>query len=140
MLRGEQNTGDRARRNRQKSRPTVAGAEHVRKPSACGLNAHCYWSLRQDGKDARSATKQLVGLSVADKNELLFQHGLNFNELPSWQRRGIGLHWQEYEKPSENQITGGTVVAKRRKIVHEYNLPMRDEYSEYVRSILASVS
>jgi tRNA(His) 5'-end guanylyltransferase len=30
------------------------------------------------------------------KNELLFQHGINFNDLPTWQRRGVGLYWQEY--------------------------------------------
>jgi len=30
-------------------------------------------------------------MSIAGKNELLFQHGVNFNDLPLWQKRGIGL-------------------------------------------------
>ena len=104
------------------------------------LNAYCYWTMRRDGKNARGATKALLGLSVAEKNELLFQYGINFNDLPQWQKRGIGLYWQDYEKPSQNPITGENVLATRRRIVHEYNLPMRDEYSNFVRNIVTSAN
>jgi tRNA(His) 5'-end guanylyltransferase len=27
----------------------------------------------------------------AEKNELLFQYGINFNDLPAWQKRGAGI-------------------------------------------------
>jgi tRNA(His) guanylyltransferase len=40
----------------------------------------------------------MLGLSIADKNELLFQHGINYNDLPNWQKRGTGLYWEDYEK------------------------------------------
>lgn len=56
------------------------------------LNAHCYWRLRKEGKNVGDATGALKGMSVADKNELLFKHGINFNDLPLWQRRGVGLY------------------------------------------------
>jgi len=68
------------------------------------LNSHCYWCLRGDGETARKATSIMDGLSVADKNELLFQHGINFNDLPSWQKRGVGLYWEEYQKEGYNPI------------------------------------
>src|SRR5437762_1731561 len=55
------------------------------------LNAHCYWALRKDGQDVAAATEKLSGMSVATKNELLFQHGINFNDLPNWQKRGTGF-------------------------------------------------
>jgi len=48
------------------------------------LNAHCYWVQRKQGAGALQATKRLEGMSVAEKNELLFQNGINFNDLPSW--------------------------------------------------------
>jgi tRNA(His) 5'-end guanylyltransferase len=35
------------------------------------LNAHCYWTLRAEGKSVREATATLIGMSVARKNELL---------------------------------------------------------------------
>jgi tRNA(His) guanylyltransferase len=35
---------------------------------------------------------------LAAKNELLFQNGVNFNDLPNWQKRGVGLYWETFEK------------------------------------------
>src|SRR3954447_22661573 len=54
------------------------------------LNGHSYWLLRRQGLDDHAATQKLKGVSVADRNELLFASGINFNDLPTWQRRGIG--------------------------------------------------
>jgi len=61
--------------------------------------------LRQAGLSAQAATERLLGLSVADKNELLFQHGINFNELPAWQKRAAGVVryvWPNHPVPSGN--------------------------------------
>ena len=30
---------------------------------------------------------------------------INFNDLPLWQRRGIGLYWQSYQKTGTNPLT-----------------------------------
>lgn len=62
------------------------------------LNAHCYWKLREEGESAQKATQILSGQSIAQKNEFLFQRGVNFNDVPNWQKRGIGLYWEYYEK------------------------------------------
>ena len=58
------------------------------------LNAHSYWQLRKKGQNVAEATAAMQGLSVAQKNELLFQSGINFNDLPSWQKRGTGSYWK----------------------------------------------
>jgi tRNA(His) 5'-end guanylyltransferase len=100
------------------------------------LNAHCYWKLRQNGASAKMATKKLEGESVAKKNELLFEHGINFNDLPNWQKRGIGLYWEEYEKEGINLKTGAKVLSKRRSIKVDYDLPMKDEYSSFIEAFL----
>lgn len=104
------------------------------------LNAHCYWLLRKQGKSARQATSFMAKKSVAEKNELLFQSGINFNDLPLWQKRGTGLYWEDYEKEAVNKLTGEKVLAKRRRIKIDYDLPMRDEFSEFVRTLLISLS
>lgn len=103
------------------------------------LNAHCYWALRRDGKNERQATAMLSGRSVAAKNELLFQYGINFNELPNWQKRGVGLYWESYRKEAVNKKTGEPMTAIRRRIVRNLDLPMRDEYDTFIRSIVAQV-
>lgn len=96
------------------------------------LNSHCYWCLRGDGETARKATSIMQGLSVADKNELLFQHGINFNNLPNWEKRGVGLYWEEYQKGGYNPVKDETVFTTRSRIRRELDLPMKDDYSKFI--------
>jgi tRNA(His) 5'-end guanylyltransferase len=97
------------------------------------LNAHCYWLLRKKGKNSSEATSDLEGRSVAGKHELLFRHGVNFNDLPAWHKRGIGLYWEKYDRPVQNPVTGETVLARRRRIRRGLELPMKEEYAEFLR-------
>lgn len=101
------------------------------------LNAHCYWRLRQEGEPANAANDQLLRLSTSEKNELLFQRGVNFNDLPRWQKRGIGVVWERYLKAATNVGTGEPVTANRRRLTPIYELPMGDQYSDFVRKLLA---
>jgi tRNA(His) guanylyltransferase len=100
------------------------------------LNAHCYWLLRRQGRDAARATESLRGLSTSAKNELLYRGGINFNDLPSWQKRGSGLYWEEFERPGENPVTGQRVVARRWRICHDLELPVKDAYSAFLHSLI----
>lgn len=100
------------------------------------LNAHCYWMQRRAGMSATDATHSLKQLSTADKNELLFQKGINFNDLPNWQKRGIGVYWETFAKEGLNPVTGKLEQCDRRRLKVEYNLPMRDEYEVFVRNFM----
>ncbi|MDB5321068.1 MAG: guanylyltransferase, partial [Phycisphaerales bacterium] len=100
------------------------------------LNAHCYWLLRKDGRAGDAATHALVGLSTAGKNQLLFDRGINFNDLPSWQKRGSGLYWEAYDKEGLNPITGQKSVTSRRRIRRNTDLPMKEAYSSFIASFL----
>jgi tRNA(His) 5'-end guanylyltransferase len=104
------------------------------------LNGWCYWTLRKDGLNVTAATKQLEGMPVGEKNELLHQHGLNFNDVPNWQKRGIGLYWETYAKPAINKLTGEAVVAERRRLKVDYELPMRDAYQDLILNLLQSAT
>ena len=109
-----------------------------RSADACrnALSAYCYWTLRSTGIDPQTATQRIAGLKVGQKNELLFQHGINFNDLPVWQKQGIGLHWEAYEKPASNPITGEMTTAQRRRIAVNFDLPIKEEYAEFVTRLL----
>jgi tRNA(His) guanylyltransferase len=100
------------------------------------LNAHCYWLLRKRGESVSFATNALHKLSVSAKNELLFNEGINFNDLPNWQKRGIGLYWEAYEKEGVNPQTGETVIATRRRIKSDHDLPMKKEYDHFLESVI----
>ena len=100
------------------------------------LNAHCYWMLRKEGLGAQEATAQLDGKSIAYKNELLFSRDINFDKLPAWQKRGIGVFWADVEKVGFNPITKQEVLTTRRELTVEYDLPLGQQYGEMVASFL----
>ncbi|MBQ8758081.1 MAG: guanylyltransferase [Clostridia bacterium] len=100
------------------------------------LNAHCYWMLRKEGKDVGYATKYLEGKSTAFKNELLFERGIKFNDLPDWQKRGIGITFGDIEKRGFNPKTGQEVVTTRRGLDVNMELPCRKEYGDYIRTLV----
>lgn len=101
------------------------------------LNAHCYWLLRKEGMGAREATSYLLGSSNSFKNELFFSRGINFNELPSWQKRGIGVYWSDVEKIGFNPVTKEEVTTTRRGLKVDYELPLGQDYAQMVASFLA---
>ena len=82
------------------------------------------------------ATNVLVGMSVAQKNELLFQAGTNFNDLPAWQKRGTGLYWEDYEKESIDPRNQTPCVTTRRRIKRNLELPMGDAYSQFIIELI----
>ena len=100
------------------------------------LNAHCYWMLRKEGMGAQEATAQLDGKSISYKNELLFSRGINFDKLPAWQKRGIGVFWADVEKVGFNPITKQEVLTTRRELTVEYDLPLGQQYGDMVTSFL----
>jgi tRNA(His) 5'-end guanylyltransferase len=100
------------------------------------LNAHCYWRLRQDNFSQQAATQKLESMTTAKKNELLFSYGINFNDLPAWQKRGIGLHWTTVPKEGSNPQTGEKTTSQRRRIVVNMDLPMREEYETFLLRFL----
>ncbi|WP_291911515.1 tRNA(His) guanylyltransferase Thg1 family protein [Chitinophaga sp. CB10] len=100
------------------------------------LNAHCYWLLRKQGASPAAATGQVKGLSSADKNELLFSHGINYNDLPAWQKRGTGIYWKDTQVEGHNPTTGQTVTTTRRKLFVDKVLPFKEAYSEFIYNIL----
>ena len=102
------------------------------------LGAHGYWLFRGQGLSAAEATGRMLGLSTADKHELLFAHGINFAALPAWQRRGTGFYWEAYEKVGTNPKTGEAQTASRRRMRRDLDLPTGEAYAALVDGLLAS--
>lgn len=104
------------------------------------LSAHCYWLLRGQGRSVGEATAQLSGLGTAAKNELLFTHGINFNDLPAWQKRGSGLWFRDEPKVGVDPRTGARVTTTRRRVHRELELPLGDDYDALIRARLADAT
>ena len=104
------------------------------------LNAHCYWALRKEGVSALKATSLLEGMSIPDKNELLFQKGINYNDLPAWQKRGTGVAFREVQKEGYNPVKKEKVFTVRRELAVDYDLPLGDDYRQYILKLLAEAA
>ena len=97
------------------------------------LNAHCYWALRNKNHTAKQAAKIIEGKTISFKNELLFNEGINVNNLPNWQKRGVGFYWIDIKK----EITTKTQQGKNKKVLKtNLELPMGSEYSKLVESLI----
>jgi tRNA(His) guanylyltransferase len=88
----------------------------------------------------RSGPAQLVASQhrrgTSQQNELLFQHGINFNEIPAWQRRGTGRYWQSSENPGLDPRTAQATTAIRRSLHVEDQLPVKDDYRALIAAAI----
>ena len=100
------------------------------------LNAHCYWMLRKEGVSELAATQKLEGKSISFKNELLFSRGINYDKLPAWQKRGIGLWKETYVKEGYDPIRKAAVPAVRNRLTVCEELPLGEEYAKLIRGFL----
>ena len=100
------------------------------------LNSYCYWTLRNEGWSIKDATAELEGRSVSYKNELLFSCGINYDKLPNWQKRGVGIWKETYEKEGFDPVKGETVTAQRNRVKVCEELPRGDEYAGLISSFI----
>ena len=100
------------------------------------LSSHCYWALRNAGATARQATARLEGASVSDKNELLFQHGINVDTLPAWHKRGVALVWNDVVIEGTDPRTGTRTQTTRTRLQLEEELPYGNAMRTWVHERL----
>lgn len=100
------------------------------------LNFWCYWTLRKEGMSVAEATSAVGGKSIAFKNEMLFERGINYDKLPSWQKRGTGVWRDNIEKTGYNPVKKKEEKAVRRVLRAEYELPYGNEYAEMINQFL----
>lgn len=91
------------------------------------VNAYGYYGLIESGLSAREAEKRLRGMKSGDVHEILFRMGINLNDTPSWQRRGVMVVRQGYEKEGYDPRAGkknATVTVTRYRIAQLWDLPL----------------
>lgn len=90
------------------------------------LNGYSYWKLRETHFQDESI-HILHKKKSSQLHELLFQKGINLAEMPSWQRRGVGIYKKEFEVEGINPLTNQKVKSRRKKIFVDWELPRFDE-------------
>ena len=107
------------------------------------INAYGYYGLIAGGLSEKEAEKQLMGMKTREVHEMLFRKGINLNETPKWQKRGILIAKESYEKEGYNQKADEKVTVTRHKIVQLWDLPLfrsekgRNLLSVYLEKVFA---
>jgi tRNA(His) guanylyltransferase len=100
------------------------------------LSAWCYWTLRKRGASAAEAASVLNRCASGAQRRLLQQNGIDFDQLPAWQRHGVGFYWESYEKRGRDPVANREVTATRRRIHTELDLPAGAAYADLLRGAI----
>ena len=99
------------------------------------LNNYCYLKLKEEGLSGRKALTILEKLNMTEKNEFILKKGIDFESIPLWEKRGVGIYWEKYMEevfnPKKNRSFG--TLCKRLKIVYE--LPVENDYTVFIQSL-----
>jgi len=88
------------------------------------VHAYGYYCLRQSGQTGREAHATLHGMTSSEMHELMFSHGVNLAKTPPWQRRGILVYKQSYEKEGFDRMSARRNTTRRSKVVQNWDLPL----------------
>ncbi|MDV6345098.1 tRNA(His) guanylyltransferase Thg1 family protein [Nitrosomonas sp. Is37] len=102
----------------------------------CALHGWCYWTLRQAGLSSETVVDMLAGKNKDEQKALLHQYGIDFDQVPSWQRHGVGLYWEDYAKSGYDPIKAQAVEAERRRIKIQLQLVSGKAYSQFLHDLL----
>ncbi|MDL2246674.1 guanylyltransferase [Methanobrevibacter sp. OttesenSCG-928-K11] len=61
------------------------------------VNGYGIWALKEEFSD-KIANEKIHGLKFQDIHELLFNKGINLNNVPTWQKRGIAVYKNNDDK------------------------------------------
>ncbi|MFC4161348.1 tRNA(His) guanylyltransferase Thg1 family protein [Chitinimonas lacunae] len=100
-------------------------------------NAHCYWLCRAQGLSPALTAARLASMALEAKHELLFAHGINFNELPDWQKRGWAFYWHDEPHGGVDPRSGESRQGSRRRLRVEKRLPRGEDYGRLLATIAA---
>jgi tRNA(His) 5'-end guanylyltransferase len=102
------------------------------------MQSHGFYTLVAEGMGEREAAAKMKGLKFEDIHEMMWQRGVNLNETPGWQRKGVFIYRRKYEKEGFNPVTGEKVRVERVEIIEDWDPPVfgSEEGKAFLRSLL----
>ena len=101
------------------------------------LNSYCTWAMENAGASRQESSTRLHGLNAKAKKKLLAcEHGIDFETLPSWQKRGLGLYWVPYEKQFVDPQTGAEKSFSRQRIHIDPEQPSQPDYGRFLGDLM----
>jgi len=94
------------------------------------------------GLSENEAAIKLRNMKASSIHELVFQNGVNLAETPAWQRCGVLVFRETYEKKGFDPIKKADIMTQRTKIVQEWDTPIfnTDKGRDLINRLLSSMA
>ena len=94
------------------------------------INAYGIWALKKE-YDSEEANEKINGLKSSDIHDLLFERGINLNDVDTWKKRGIGVYKRSWEIEGFNPVKEEKTVSTRSEVYVDNELDIfNDEFFE----------
>ena len=98
------------------------------------LNGYCYWTLKEKYSTGEVVRKLLLK-SESQMQEILFQEGINYNDITTWHKRGTGFYYDLQKKEGYNPIKQEKVLAIRKVLAKEAELSLGNAYGMLIKHV-----
>ncbi len=88
------------------------------------VSSYGYYMLLGSGLSENEAALRLKKMKASSIHELVFQHGINLAQTPAWQRCGVLVFRETYEKKGYDPLKKIEVAAQRKKIIQKWDTPI----------------
>jgi tRNA(His) guanylyltransferase len=88
------------------------------------VSSYGYYTLLKTGLSEEDASLRLKNLKANQIHELVFTHDINLAETPTWQRCGVLVYREKYEKAGYNPLKKIEVKTHRSRIIQEWDSPI----------------
>lgn len=85
------------------------------------INGYGIWALKKEYND-EEANERIKGLKSSNIHDLLFERGINLNDVDNWKKRGIGIYKRSWEIEGFNPVKEEKTVSTRSEVYVDYEL------------------
>ena len=88
------------------------------------MQSYGFYTLVKEGVKENEASKKMRGLKFEDIHEMMWQRGVNLNETPGWQRKGVFIHRKPVVKEGYDPIKNKNIVVERSEVEELWDPPL----------------
>ncbi len=88
------------------------------------VSSYGYYTLIKTGLSENECASRLKNMKASEIHEIVYQYGINLAETPVWQRCGIMVYRETYEKTGFNPLRREETKTERRRVIQNWNVPI----------------
>jgi tRNA(His) 5'-end guanylyltransferase len=102
------------------------------------MQSYGFYTLVKEGVPEMEASKRMYGMKFEDIHEMMWRRGVNLNDTPAWQRKGVFIYKKAIEKEGYDPVKKKKVAVKRSEVEELWDPPLfgSAEGEEFLKKIL----